>query len=124
MRSELKKGLRAFVWIIIIISCTSYTGCKLSMGGDAVDPEDDVSFANDIERVSITSAGIQANGNSEEPSISTSGSIVPFISEATNLVPGDTNGVQDVFVHDRDTGITERVSVASAGTQGDHEAFT
>jgi len=123
VRSELKKGLRAFVWIIILISCTSYTGCKLSMGGDAVDPEDDVSFANDIERVSITSAGIQANGNSEEPSISTSGSIVAFISEATNLVPGDTNGVQDVFVHDR-AGITERVSVASAGTQGDHEAFT
>ena len=124
VRSELKKGLRAFVWIIILISCTTYTSCKLSFGGDSVEPEDDVSFASDIERVSITSVGIQANGNSEEPSLSSDGSIVAFISEATNLVPGDTNDVQDVFVHDLDTGITERVSVTSAGTQGDDDAFT
>ena len=124
-RSELQKGLRAFVWIIILISCTATAGCKLSFGGDSADgSEDDVSFASDIERVSITSVGIQANGNSEEPSISSDGSIVAFISEATNLVPGDTNDVQDVFVHDLDTGITERVSVASAGTQGDDDAFT
>ncbi len=123
MGSERKKGLHAFTWIIILISCTTYTSCKLSFGGDSVDAEDDVSFAGDIERVSITSVGIQANGNSEEPSISSDGSIVAFISEATNLVPGDTNGAQDVFVHDLNTGITERVSVASTGTQGDDDAF-
>ncbi len=125
VRSELKKDLRTFVWIIILISCTTYTSCKLSFGGDPVaDDEEDTAFASDIERVSVTSVGIQANGNSEEPSISSDGSIVAFISEATNLVPGDTNDVQDVFVHDLDTGITERVSVASAGTQGDDDAFT
>jgi len=121
---ELKKGLRGFVWIIILISWTTYTSCKLSFGGDSVDSEDDVSFAQDIERVSVSSAGIQANGNSEEPSISSDGSIVAFISEATNLVSGDTNDVQDVFVHDLDTGITERVSVSSAGFQADDEVFT
>src|SRR5207249_1529467 len=38
---------------------------------------------------------------------------------STNLVPGDTNGMSDVFVHDRQTGTTERVSVDSAGNQGD-----
>jgi hypothetical protein len=124
VRSELKKGLRPFVWAIILISCATYTSCKLSWGGDPVDKAADVSFAGDIERVSITSVGIQANGNSEEPSMSSDGFIVAFISEATNLVPGDTNDVQDVFVHDLDTGITERVSIASAGTQGDDDAFT
>ncbi len=129
MRSERKKGLHVFVWIIILISCTTYTGCKLGFGGDGSDgsnsdSDDDVSFASDIERVSISSVGIQANGDSEEPSISSDGFIVAFISEATNLVPGDSNDAQDVFVHDLDSGITERVSVASAGTQGDDDAFT
>jgi hypothetical protein len=124
VRFELKRGLRGFAWILILISWTTYTSCKLSFGGDPVDSEDDVSFAQDIERVSISSAGIQANGDSEEPSLSSDGSIVAFISEATNLVPGDTNDVQDVFVHDLDTGITERVSVSSAGIQADDEVFT
>ena len=128
MRSERKKGLHIFVWIIILISCTTYMSCKLGFGGDDVNSNDkddgDVSFASDIERVSISSVGIQADGDSEEPSISSDGFMVAFISEATNLVPGDTNDAQDVFVHDLATGITERVSVASAGTQGDDDAFS
>ena len=124
MKSERKKGLHIFVYIIILISCATYTSCKLSFGGDDIDDSDDDSFASDIERVSISSAGIQANGDSEEPSISSDGFIVAFISEATNLVPGDTNDAQDDFVHDLDTGITECVSVATAGTQGDDDAFT
>ena len=41
-----------------------------------------------------------------------------FTSLATNLVPGDTNGANDIFVHDRQTGQTTRVSVDSAGVQG------
>ncbi|MGD8881939.1 MAG: hypothetical protein PVI82_08630, partial [Desulfobacterales bacterium] len=86
MRSERKKGLPVFVSIIILISWTTYTSCKLGFGGDEIDDSDDVSFASDIERVSITSVGIQANGNSEEPSISSDGAIVAFISAATNLV--------------------------------------
>ena len=71
------------------------------------------------ERVSVDSAGAQGNGSSHEASISADGRFVAFGSSATNLVAGDTNGVVDVFVHDRQTGITERVSVDSAGTQGD-----
>jgi hypothetical protein len=43
---------------------------------------------------------------------------VAFDSLATNLVPGDTNGTWDVFVRDRQTGSTERVSVDSTGAQG------
>ena len=41
-----------------------------------------------------------------------------FSSSASNLVPGDTNGVSDVFVYDRQTDTIERVSLAADGTQG------
>src|SRR5213078_3528455 len=69
------------------------------------------------ERVSVTSGGRQGNGFSAGPVLSADGRFVAFHSAATNLVTGDTNGAADVFVHDRQTGTTERVSVASGGTQ-------
>jgi len=69
-------------------------------------------------RVSVDSSGAQGNNNSEYPAISADGRFVAFMSLATNLVAGDTNGVMDVFVHDRGTGQTTRVSVASGGAQG------
>src|SRR6185295_11543571 len=43
---------------------------------------------------------------------------VAFDSDSSDLVPGDTNGARDVFVHDRTTGITTRVDVASDGSEG------
>jgi Tol biopolymer transport system component len=69
------------------------------------------------EKVSIASNGTSANAECASPVISADGRYVAFWSAASNLVPGDTNGTSDVFVHDRNTGITERVSVASDGTQ-------
>ena len=51
-------------------------------------------------------------------SISADGRYVAFSSDASNLVPGDTNGKQDIFVYDRQTDTIERVSVAADGTQG------
>src|SRR5262249_48820830 len=51
--------------------------------------------------------------------ISADGRYVAFGSVASNLVPGDTNGSQDIFVRDRSTGTTSRVSLASDGTQAD-----
>jgi Tol biopolymer transport system component len=68
-------------------------------------------------RVSVSSDGAQANSRSVSASISADGRFVAFESEATNLVPGDTNGLADAFVHDRLTGETRRISVASDGTQ-------
>ena len=47
-----------------------------------------------------------------------------FESDATNLVSGDTNGTADIFVHDRQTGTTERVSVATGGSQATGGSFT
>jgi Tol biopolymer transport system component len=74
--------------------------------------------AGQTTRVSVSSAGTQANSNSGSGSISADGRYVAFDSDASNLVPGDTNGMWDVFVHDRQTGQTTRVSLASDGTQG------
>ncbi len=75
-------------------------------------------------RVSIDSAGNQGDGHSEYPSISSDGRYVAFTSWASNLVDGDTNGNWDVFVHDRQTGQTTRVSVASDGTQGSGRSYS
>jgi Tol biopolymer transport system component len=68
--------------------------------------------------VSKSSAGVQADVFSYGPSLSADGRYVVFFSGATNLVPGDTNNVYDVFVRDRQTGTTYRVSLSSAGAQG------
>jgi hypothetical protein len=72
----------------------------------------------ETERVSVASDGGQGNQHSYGWGLSSDGRVVPFWSDATNLVPGDTNGRRDVFVHDRAMGETERVSVASDGSQG------
>ena len=71
------------------------------------------------EIVSVDSDGIQGNGESSSPIISANGRFVAFESTSTNLVPQDTNAAKDIFVHDRQTDSTERVSVASDGAQSD-----
>jgi Tol biopolymer transport system component len=68
-------------------------------------------------RASVTSAGTQGAGASYEPSISGDGRYVAFQSFAPDLVPGDTNAVNDVFVRDRQLGTTVRASVDSAEGQ-------
>ncbi|HVM11483.1 MAG TPA: hypothetical protein VM638_03270, partial [Actinomycetota bacterium] len=71
------------------------------------------------ERVSVGLEGTDPDASSSAPVISGNGRLVAFTSDATNLVTGDTNGTQDVFVHDRVTGRTERASVASSGAEAD-----
>jgi Tol biopolymer transport system component len=72
-----------------------------------------------IERVSVDSNGAQANGPSWNSSVSPDGRYLAFVSGASNLVPGDTNEVADVFVADRSTGTIERISVDSNGAQAE-----
>jgi Tol biopolymer transport system component len=71
----------------------------------------------------VASDGKQGDGVSSDASISPDGRYVAFASVATNLVPGDTNCGQDIFVHDRQTGETVRLSVASDGKQGECVSF-
>ncbi|NOT31934.1 MAG: hypothetical protein HOP15_15925, partial [Planctomycetes bacterium] len=74
-------------------------------------------WSGTTERVSVDSLGMEANGYCMWPSISADGRYAAFVSSASNLVVGDTNATDDVFVHDRWTGATERVSVDSGGAQ-------
>jgi len=80
-------------------------------------------ITNTIARVSVASGGTQANNSSSYPSISADGRYVTFHSYATNLVGGDTNGAQDIFVHDRIANTTTRVSVNSSDTQGNDDSY-
>jgi Tol biopolymer transport system component len=75
------------------------------------------------ERVSVATGGMQANDASSGVAISAGDRYVAFYSPASNLVPGDSNGLADVFVRDRRTGATERVSVATGGGQADGASF-
>ena len=71
-----------------------------------------------VGRVGVSTAGLQPNGGSISGSdVSPNGRYVVFTSDASNLVPNDTNGAADVFWRDNQTGVTERVSVRNAGTQ-------
>ena len=79
-------------------------------------------LAGTTTRVSVDSAGAEGDGSSVGPSISTDGRYVAFGSSADNLVPGDTNGTNDVFVRDTVSGTTTRASVDSAGLQGDGDS--
>src|SRR3990170_4855749 len=58
-------------------------------------------------RVSVASDGSQGNSGSGGSSISADGRYVAFASSASNLVSGDTNRYEDIFVHDRQTGVTQ-----------------
>lgn len=71
-----------------------------------------------IERVNVASDGSQANAQSDRFVMTPDGRFVAFSSDANNLVADDTNGNRDVFVRDRNTGTTSRVSVLTGGGQG------
>lgn len=71
-----------------------------------------------ISRANVSSAGTQSNGSAIGAKISYDGRYVVFASTGTNLVASDTNGKQDVFLHDMVTGTTEIISATPAGTKG------
>jgi Tol biopolymer transport system component len=70
-----------------------------------------------LERVTMGFDGQEADASSYDPRVTDNGRFVVFSSLATNLVPGDTNGTEDVFLRDRKEGTTERISVDSFGEQ-------
>lgn len=74
-------------------------------------------------RASVDSNGGQSNSFSLDPTLSADGRFVAFRSAASNLVSSDSNGEDDVFVHDTRTGVTALVSVSSSGVQGNAGSF-
>ena len=70
-------------------------------------------------RITVSTLGDVSDGDSHAGYLSADGRFATYVSLATNLVPGDANGVQDVFVHELATGTTTRASVSSTGVEGD-----
>lgn len=70
-----------------------------------------------LELVSRSGSGANGNARSEFPTLSADGRWVAFQSRATNLITGDNNTFQDVFVKDRQTGTVRRASVGASGVQ-------
>jgi VCBS repeat-containing protein len=94
--------------------------------GDTNDAND--VFVRDVlrgvtKKITVPPRGGQIDNNSYSTDISDDGRYVAFFSHATNLVPGDTNGEGDIFVHDRRTGRTQRASVSSLGLQSGGAGF-
>ncbi|MBN1891115.1 MAG: carboxypeptidase regulatory-like domain-containing protein [Thermoflexales bacterium] len=98
--------LSTFMLAAMLRGASAFSSPRLAAGGVTT-------------RVSVASNGAQGNRGSVGGSISADGRYVAFYSIASDLVSGDTNNASDVFVHDRQTGQTTRVSTASDGTQGD-----
>lgn len=73
--------------------------------------------------ISVSTAGVAANGDSSGPWCDWDGDVIVFASSATNLVAGDNNNFQDIFVRDIAAGSTTRVSVSSAGVAGNGKSI-
>jgi hypothetical protein len=71
----------------------------------------------------VATGGAQGNDASHNPSIGVEGEYVAFESDATNLVPGDTNGKDDVFIRDATYLVTARASVSAGGAQGNNWSY-
>ena len=76
-----------------------------------------------LEVISVTVGSSTGNGGSFNPRLSSDANLVVFRSEASDLVANDTNGRWDIFVRDRSAGITSRISVASDGSQANHNSM-
>src|SRR5688500_3592455 len=76
-----------------------------------------------VSLISVGLGGAPANGESGEASVSQDGRYVVFSSRASNLVGGDSNGAQDVFLRNTQTGNTLLISRAPGGAFGNADSF-
>jgi subtilisin family serine protease/Tol biopolymer transport system component len=75
-----------------------------------------------LELISRTTSGISGNAGSDSPAVSDDGRYVVFASDASNLVLGDNNGYRDIFLRDRQSGFTTRISVGAGGVEADYHS--
>jgi cysteine-rich repeat protein len=101
----------------VVAFATSFSPLLPDLNGDVIDVYRKDLDGSGLSRVSDGMSGAPTNGHSAFPALSADGRFVAFSSVASNLVPGDTNDRLDVFVRDAVTGATERVNVASDGSQ-------
>jgi hypothetical protein len=115
-------------WPSVFVGGTTATDFAVSAGTVAVgtidistgEPHVSPPVLGTTTRVSLGVGGAEiSDGDAQDPAISADGTVVAFASHASDVVVGDANHTDDVFVHDRATGVTSRVSVASDGTEAD-----
>ena len=118
---------RSTIWFGLGIALIAIGSSSVA---DVADPAESIVEAPFVQttRLAVSWWGSQADNDSGEPAVSSTGRWVAFGSRATNLVPEDTNGRTDVFVRDRSNGLTERVSLSSGndsfpGSQGNGSSF-
>ena len=104
-------GRRVIAATVVVCAGAGLVGTQLALAAHAV-----------IVPISVDPTGAIGNDASLYTDMTPDGRFVAFVSAASNLVPGDTNGVGDVFVRDRHTGVTERVSVGIKGGEGNGDS--
>jgi hypothetical protein len=105
---------------------TYYSPARFLVSGDSNNTFDVFAYDRDrhlTKRVSVSSANTQGNDISYAAKVSANGRFVAFTSLASNLVPGDTNGASDIFVRDRRTGVTKRISVGPSGIESSGTSY-
>jgi Tol biopolymer transport system component len=102
---------RAALGAVVLVTATALTGTASAAPSLP---------KNQPVAVSVSTTGVLGDGYSDFASVSADGKYVAFASSAANLVPGDTNGIRDVFVRDLKRGLTRRASVTTDGTQAEN----
>jgi hypothetical protein len=107
--------------IVAIVTCRLAIRITVAVCGLALLPPSAFGVTAHTIAASISSGGLQGNAGSGQGGVAVSvdGRFVAFVSDASNLVAGDTNGVADVFVRDLHSNTTTRVSISSGGAQAD-----
>jgi Tol biopolymer transport system component len=109
--------MRRSSYLVVVALLTTFAVTSLADPAAATGPIGGVRTL-----VSVDATGVLGNGASDSGALSADGRFVAFVSAATNLVSVDTNQFRDVFVKDLETGTTERVSVSTAGAEGNGPA--
>lgn len=105
-----KRNLLFSVLLLVLVTLVTTTGCSVAQ-------------TKGTQRVSVATNKVEANLRSKQPSISADGRYVAFASDASNLVDGDFNGVTDIFIRDLVKQTTVRLSISSAGIEGDKASY-
>lgn len=120
------KKLNTIILALFVAACGGGGGDDDEGSETSNDESGTLTLPDFMSRVNVDSKGNEADQASPDPgeervlqpAIDTDGRFVAFTSWATNLVPNDNNAQSDIFVHDRLTGETSRVSIDSNGDEG------
>jgi Tol biopolymer transport system component len=117
----------AAVFLVVLVVVFSDVDFNDVLQGSVIDTPERLEEVTPLvginERVSVDSGGSEVDNDSWYSAISADGRYIAFVSASDELVVDDGNGMRDIFVHDRNTGDTERVSLGEDGQEGDGDSI-